>query len=600
MTKVTWGRTGRFKAMADARAGTPESRLARAGFVHPRAAVRELEDPVFSWLDGDSSGGLVAALAAAPDPDQALRGLARLLAAVIDRGRLADVLGTAGPARRRLIAVLGFSSPLADHLSRHPDHWPGLCAADPAARPDAGTLRARMLSAVGADPRQDHPVAVGEHAALLDALRVAYRRHVLELAALDLADGLEFAVVAAELADLAGATLDAALAIARAELPADAVPCRLAIIGMGKCGGRELNYVSDVDVIFVAEPAADAADDGFLQTATALAMSLMRACSEHTAEGTIWPVDAGLRPEGKAGPLVRTLASHLAYYESWAKTWEFQALLKARPVAGDEALGQDFVSAVAPQVWSAAGRSGFVDDVQAMRRRVEQHIRPAEADRQLKLGPGGLRDVEFSVQLLQLVHGRADEALRSANTLIALSALTAGGYVGRADGAVLDQAYRFLRTLEHRIQLRRLRRTHVVPQSDDQLRTLARSVSMRGPAELTDVWHRESREVRRLHEKLFYRPLLSAVARLPGEEARLSPEAALARLEALGYVDPAGALRHIEALTRGVSRRAAIQRTLLPVMLGWFADAPEPDTGLAGFRKVSDALGTTHWYLRLL
>jgi [glutamine synthetase] adenylyltransferase / [glutamine synthetase]-adenylyl-L-tyrosine phosphorylase len=407
--------------------------------------------------------------------------------------------------------------------------------------------------------------------------------------------------VSAELADLAAATLEAGLAIGRAALAPGAAPCRLAVIGMGKCGGRELNYVSDVDVIFVAEPVDGSAEAAAIHTATELASVMMRACSDYTAEGTIWPVDAALRPEGRSGRLVRTLASHLAYYQAWAKTWEFQALLKARPVAGDVELGEAYLDAVRPLIWSAADRQGFVDDVRAMRRRIVEHIRPGEAERQLKLGPGGLRDVEFAVQLLQLVHGRADETLRSGTTLTALADLTAGGYVGRADGAVLDEAYRFLRTLEHRIQLERLRRTHIVPQSEDQLRRLGRSLGMRDPAtELLDAWRRNAWEVRRLHEKLFYRPLLTAVARLPGDDARLTPDAARQRLEALGYADPAGALRHIEALTSGVSRRAAIQRTLLPVMLGWFADAPEPDAGLAGFRRVSDALGETPWYLRLL
>src|SRR5690606_11808645 len=357
-----------------------------------------------------------------------------------------------------------------------------------------------------------------------------------------------------------------------------AAPCRLAVIGMGKCGGRELNYVSDVDVIFVAEPVGDDDSTQWLSSATSLATAMMRVCSEHTGEGTIWPVDAALRPEGRTGPLVRTVASHVAYDQDWAKTWEFEALLKARPVAGDLALGAQYMDAVTPMVWHAADREGFVGDVQAMRRRVEDHIRPAEADRQLKLGPGGLRDVEFAVQLLQLVHGRADETLRSPSTLEALAALTQGGYVGRADGAVLDEAYRFLRTFEHRIQLRNLRRTHVVPESDDQLRAVARSLSMPRAGELVHTERQQARDVRRLHEKLFYRPLLSAVAQLAGDEAKLSPTAALARLQALGYTDPAGALRHIEALTTGVSRRAAIQRTLLPVLLRWFADAPEPDT----------------------
>jgi glutamate-ammonia-ligase adenylyltransferase len=537
------------------RAASREGRLARAGFKDVAAAARELERPRLSGAGLDD--GLLDALAQASDPDRALAGLGRLLDAAPDADALVAALGDDEPLRARLIAVLGLSAALGDHLVRHPDHWRVLSGLDMAHRPDAAEVRAAMLAAVGADPELAQPVASG---AELDALRVAYRRHLLAAAALDLADGLDVAVVAGELADLAAATLEAALAIARAGLPPDAPRCRLAVIAMGKCGGRELNYASDVDVVFVADAADGADEEAALGTATELAASVIRVCSEHTAEGTIWPVDPALRPEGRAGPLVRTLASHLAYYRTWAKTWEFQALLKARPVAGDTELGEAYVAAIRPLIWSAAGRDGFVDDVRSMRRRVERHIRPAEADRQLKLGPGGLRDVEFAVQLLQLVHGRADDSLRSGTTLTALAALTQGGYVGRADGAVLDEAYRFLRTLEHRLQLERLRRIHVLPRSDEDLWRFGRSFGMREPVrELVDTWRRHAREVRRLHEKLFYRPLLTAVARLPGDDARLTPEAARQRLEALGYADPAGALRHLEALTGGVSRRALPQ-----------------------------------------
>ncbi|MFC6345464.1 bifunctional glutamine-synthetase adenylyltransferase/deadenyltransferase, partial [Nocardioides hankookensis] len=201
--------------------------------------------------------------------------------------------------------------------------------------------------------------------------------------------------------------LEAALEIARQRVGPGAATARLAVIAMGKCGGHELNYVSDVDVIYAYAPVEGADgpvdDNAALKAATQLASQLMRVCSDHTGEGTIWPVDANLRPEGKAGPLVRTIASHRGYYERWASTWEFQALLKARPVAGDLELGREFVEMTAPMVWSAAEREGFVQDTQAMRRRVIDHIPAREAQRQLKLGAGGLRDVEFAVQLLQLV-----------------------------------------------------------------------------------------------------------------------------------------------------------------------------------------------------
>ncbi|MDH6519531.1 glutamate-ammonia-ligase adenylyltransferase [Streptomyces sp. SAI-208] len=568
---------------APGRRSSTFSRLLRHGFTDPSAAERLLDSAELSAVRNDPV--LLEALGATADPDLALLGLVRLLEAQPDR-ELLDTLIAAKPFRDRLLGVLGASAALAEHLARHPGDWHTL---------------------VTYEPRDLHPGVEEFERGLAEAtdpvsLRVAYRRCLLSIAARDVCGTIDLAETAAELADLATATLRAALAMARAAAPEDAALCRLAVIAMGKCGGHELNYVSDVDVIFVGE-AVDGADEGkALRAATKLASHMMRVCSETTVEGSIWPVDANLRPEGRNGPLVRTLSSHLAYYQRWAKTWEFQALLKARPVAGDPELGEEYVAALEPLVWKAAERENFVADVQKMRRRVVENIPVAELDRQLKLGPGGLRDVEFAVQLLQLVHGREDGSLRSGTTLDALQALAAGGYVGRADAAQLDAAYRFLRSMEHRIQLYRLRRTHLVPEDEADLRRLGRSLGLRADpvTELSREWKRHASVVRRLHEKLFYRPLLDAVAQLGPGDIRLSAGAARERLVALGYADPASALRHLEALASGVTRKAAIQRTLLPVLLGWFAESADPDAGLLNFRKVSDALGKTPWYLRLL
>ncbi|MEU9203091.1 bifunctional [glutamine synthetase] adenylyltransferase/[glutamine synthetase]-adenylyl-L-tyrosine phosphorylase [Streptomyces sp. NPDC048332] len=562
------------------------TRLLRHGFTDPSAAERLLDLPELSSVRSDPV--LLEALGATADPDLALSGVVRLVEAeeADERQILLDTLVTAKPLRDRLLGVLGASEALGDHLARHPRDWQALVTYEAAdLHPGVPEFERELAGAV--DP---------------DSLRVAYRRCLLSIAARDVCGTTDVAEAAAELADLATATLRAALAIARTATPADAAQCRIAVIAMGKCGGHELNYVSDVDVIFVAEPVDGAEESAAMQAATRLAAHMMRICSDQTVEGTIWPVDANLRPEGRNGPLVRTLSSHLAYYQRWAKTWEFQALLKARPVAGDPELGAEYVEAVSPLVWQAADRENFVTDVQKMRRRVIDTIPADRVDREIKLGPGGLRDVEFAVQLLQLVHGRNDPALRSGSTLEALGALARGGYVGRVDAAQLDDAYRFLRTMEHRIQLYRLRRTHLVPVDEPDLRRLGRSLGMRTDpiAELNQAWRRHASVVRRLHEKLFYRPLLDAVAQLAPGESRLSAKAAAHRLVALGYEDPAAALRHLEALSSGVSRKAAIQRTLLPVLLGWFADSADPDAGLLGFRKVSDALGKTPWYLRLL
>ncbi|MEU9677577.1 MULTISPECIES: bifunctional [glutamine synthetase] adenylyltransferase/[glutamine synthetase]-adenylyl-L-tyrosine phosphorylase [Streptomyces] len=571
---------------APGRRSSTFTRLLRHGFTDPSAAEQLLDLDALASVRSDPV--LLEALGATADPDLALRGLVRIVEAGEEGERqvLLDTLVTAKPLRDRLLGVLGASEALGDHLARHPRDWQALVTYESAdLHPGVAEFEQGLADAV--DP---------------DSLRVAYRRCLLTLAARDVCGTTGLAQTAAELADLATATLRAALAIARTAAPEDAAQCRLAVVAMGKCGGRELNYISDVDVIFVGEARDGVDETKAMQAATRLAAHMMRICSDTTVEGTIWEVDANLRPEGRNGPLVRTLSSHLAYYQRWAKTWEFQALLKARAVAGDPELGAEYVDAVSPLVWGAADRENFVPDVQKMRRRVVDNIPADRIERELKLGPGGLRDVEFAVQLLQLVHGRSDASLHSGSTLEALRALAEGGYVGRADAAQLDEAYRFLRSMEHRIQLYRLRRTHLVPEDEADLRRLGRSLGMRTDpvAELNKAWKRHASVVRRLHEKIFYRPLLDAVAQLAPGESRLSAKAAAIRLEALGYADPAAALRHLEALSSGVTRKAAIQRTLLPVLLGWFADSADPDAGLLGFRKVSDALGKTPWYLRLL
>ena len=521
-------------------------------------------------------------------PDVALAALA----GIVERGGT-DCASWSPDNWQRLAALAGSSQALAEHLERYPSHISYVL--DLEGVPPQAAIKQQLASAVrGLDWDQ-----------ALNALRVEYRRQVCGIAALDLEAGSEstgmLPGIAQALSDLADAVISAALLIARAQVPGQE-SARIAVIAMGKCGARELNYVSDVDVMFVVAPSNGASESDAITVGTEIAKAVMQACSAVTTEGTIWEVDAGLRPEGKSGALVRTLNSYVDYYERWAQTWEFQALLKARSMAGDQELGDEFVAAVTPFIWQAAGRPGFVGDVQAMRQRVTELIPTKDAANELKLGRGGLRDVEFAVQLLQMVHGRSDEMVRSANTLIALGELATWGYVGREDAATLDAAYRFLRTLEHRIQVHRMRRTHIMPTDEIEQRRLGRSLgfALDPIDDLTKEWRKHAREVRRIHEKLFYRPLLQAVAKLDSHDAKLSTQDALNRLQALGYSDPEGALRHLESLTSGVSRRAVIQRTLLPVMLEWFADAPDPDAGLLGFRRVSEALGTSHWYLRLL
>ena len=438
--------------------------VGRLGLVEPQAPA-DLDR--LGW-NTDAHVELLWSLSRAPDADTALRTMVRLADALgNDWDELKQALLKDRALRGRLFGVLGSSLALGDHVVAYPAAWHLL--AGNVTLPSVGELRDMFTAS--ADKTTDTNAA-------LHPLRNLYRDRLLVLAGLDLAPTVEnepvmpFTAVGEHLSDLADAALGAALAVATRAVCGDTGEApRLAVIAMGKCGARELNYVSDVDVIFVAEDL-----ENNLAIATRLAGEMMR-----FAVDAFFEVDAALRPEGKHGQLVRTLDSHVAYYRRWAKTWEFQALLKARPAAGDAELGEQYMDALMPMVWTACEREDFVPEVQAMRRRVEELVPAGVRAREIKLGTGGLRDVEFAVQLLQLVHGRNDESLHVASTVDALAALGAGGYVGRDDAANMTASYEFLRLLEHRLQLQRLKRTHMLPETDDDeaLRWLARAAHVR-------------------------------------------------------------------------------------------------------------------------
>ncbi|VDG76665.1 Glutamate-ammonia-ligase adenylyltransferase [Actinobaculum suis] len=516
-------------------------------------------------------------------------------------------------ARQRLLAVLGLSTALADHLARHPEAAQVLLAAPRwETSGQAGTAWEveRLAENLGL-PETSGPAAGGAQfsanlarssGAAIASLRARYCSEILAIAGADLTAPAAVEVmpqVAGQISDVVTRTLEAGLQLAQAETPG-AEKTRLAVIAMGKTGGRELNYASDVDVIYVAEPRGQVSEAEALHIAEKIVVRLAQIVSQAGAEPALWALDTNLRPEGGRGPLVRTLASHLDYYRTWGQSWEFQALLKAWFAAGDRELGAAYVEETRPLVWQASQRPDFVEDARAMRQRVEETIASQDQELHVKLGRGGLRDVEFTVQLLQLVHGRADPNIRQSNTLAALQALAEGTYISRQDAASLDRLYRWERCLEHRLQLQRLRRAPLFPTQEGELRRIARAMGeMSGPA-LAEKFRTVRRQVRGLHENIFYRPLLPAAAQLSESDISLERGAAFDRLSALGYRDPRGALGHIAALTRGYSRTARIARQLLPVMLGWFASGPDPDAGLRAFRILSEKMGSTSWYMREL
>ena len=641
------------------------AQMVSAGFYDSGKSERWLEAPELAAVDRVN---LFAGLRYAPSPDTALPALVRL----IEKHPPVAERANSGEKQMGLFRLLGASQAVGDFLYRHPQTIDPLFDTDtvrgetelvatehpetvldtpetdtpnktperaqksplPQSAPLNTPYRTRLLHAVGADPDAERPRARTELTGKdgYVALRVAYRAELAKIALIDVCspDPVELMpTIGRHLADLAAAALEAALAIARTEVAEGAggglcaAPARgasvdaldLAIIGMGKCGARELNYISDVDVVYVIAPApASDLPEGVeplteqqcAQIGTELVHALTKAIMAPAPEPPLWEVDANLRPEGKDGPLVRTVESYVSYYKRWAENWEFQALLKARPVAGSAHLGRRFAHAIDPFVWDSAARESFVESVQAMRARVTDNIPPAQVEQQIKLGPGGLRDIEFTVQLLQLVHGRTDPTVRTKSTIESLEALTGSSYISRADAQTFALYYKKLRLLEHRIQLSQLRRTHLMPAKEQERRALARSLvsperlGTLSAEQMYKAWQKLKRNVRSLHERVFFRPLLAAVSTLSRDEVVLTESAAQDRLAALGYRDPRGAMRHIQALTSGVSRRAEIQRHLMPVLLGWFADGVDADAGLLGFRIVSESLGTTSWYLRML
>ena len=402
------------------------------------------------------------------------------------------------------------------------------------------------------------------------SLRAAHRRELLRIAARDLLQLDDLPATVEALSSLAGRTIAVALELAEAD--------ELAVVGMGKFGAGELNFVSDVDVLFVSEDDPD--------TAARAARRVLEVA------GHCVRVDVGLRPGGRDGALVRSVASYRSHWERWAAPWEFQALLKARPVAGPTAVRDAFDAAAQSALWERPPSPEAIHEIRRLKARAEHEVeRRGLGEREVKRGRGGIRDIEFSVQLLQLVHGGADPALRERATLAAMDHLVDGGYVDDAEARTLGTAYAFLRRVEHRLQLVNEQQTHTIPDDRDARRRIARAMGYRGdveggPTERFDhdlAMHRLA--VRRVHEGWYFRPLLDALAGVGTGPA--THDITAARLGAFGFRDVARTEQAVRELSRGLTRSSRLMRQLLPLLFDWLSDGPDPDLGLLGLRRLA-------------
>ena len=617
---------------------TPSTRdIIHAGFENLGRA-KELLSEVCSAGDLElTQRELLGELAHCADPDVALDALHELIISFADRpGKLHGLLHGRSP--RTLLQVLGASRQLGVLMRSRPELVEA-AAVDSlhSAGFDGEARRATMLAAIDAHEEQlgaadssdssfrrlitDVPLAEATN-----RLRRNYYEQLAAIMAYDVSHDDPIAIqpaVSRALSDLADAALESALAIAQSNTEESEL-LRFTIIGMGKLGAQELNYVSDVDLIYVVEPMAETmSQPQLVKVGSKIAMLMQKICQSvmpNVMEPALWQIDGALRPEGKDGPLVRRLDSHKAYYRQWAESWEFQALLKARAVAGDVPLGEAYMQMASEFVWQASRRENFVSDCQRMRERVESLIPVPLRDREIKLGRGGLRDVEFTVQMLQLVHGRADETLHVRSTLQALQALSDGGYVSRRHARVLSHDYRFERVLEHRQQMWQLKRTHLFPDMGNanagglekkrtvNVEELSRNAELHRLArvfgwhneELVDNFDETRRQIRRLHNEIYYRPMLPISAVSGDERVELSEQAVMDRYAAIGFADPQAALRHVQALTAGITRAAKINGILLPAVLRWLGEGQNPDMGLLGWSNLEERFGSGSDYLGFL
>lgn len=465
---------------------------------------------------------------------------------------------------------------IEDLLSAHPDMFE-----DPATRTRIVSVAAnsRALPAT----LTAHPELIagpGRHQSVTLQVMAA----LVTIAGDDLAGATDMVEATRRYSSAMDEIVSAALARSKeavAETHPDAADLPFAVIAMGKWGAQELNYYSDIDLLFVHDP-EDRNPGDARDAALAIGSRLIRALSSQTFDGPALEVDANLRPEGTQGPLSRTIDSYSRYYREWGEAWELQALIKARHAAGAETLGARFVDLASAVVWDEGLDAGALRSIRRIKERTEQSATKDD----IKRARGGIRDIEFTVQLLQLVHGRADPDIRMASTLDAVDALSANGYIDDDDAAQLTGAYRFLRDLEHRIQLWEIRQTHVVPSDPESLDRIGRSLGLPSPGRSTlperiaDV----GSSVRDVHERLYFRPILDSLAGSPS--ARLGPEQAALRLEVLGFNDVGAARRALAELTTGISRRSRLMHQLLPLMLDWLSLAPDPDMGLAQLRTL--------------
>jgi len=569
---------------------------------------------------------LLDALATA-DPDGALNGLERLL----DNGCCGDTPALIGrrERRRQLLTILGASGFLSGILCRSSDYCHGLFA-----RREIDCFKSN--EAMLAELRRE----IGDTASLAElqqGLRCYKRREILRIGARDLCGLDDLVGVTAQLSDLASACLQRACEVCDALLREEfGVPrhhetngtageeARFSVLGMGKLGGRELNFSSDIDLIYFYSSergTTEGVDDGrggrrgripLHNYFTKLSELITRAIGQVTEDGFVFRVDLDLRPEGRAGEMANSRRGAEVYYESWGRSWERAAMLKARPVAGCPELGESLLASLEPFIYRRFLDYGMIEDIKGMKQKIDHSLtlqRGGELN--LKLGKGGIREIEFFIQALQLIYAGKNPALRERNSLKALDLLLAEELIGEEEHGKLSEAYIFLREVEHRIQVVQERQTQTLPDKPADRRALARRCGFVEAEPFLEALEEHRQAVHAIFRDLFYTPEEELKEEVRGEVGYLLDPAAdrdlvLDTLEAAGFGNPEGAYESLVTLRDGpphshLTERAQRQlERIAPLLVQAVLDSPEPNMALLNLERFLGRLRARGTFYALL
>ena len=567
-----------------------ETRLAECGFDGTETVAAGVRGAATRMLANSASDAdvveIIEACLRTPSPGAAARNLERYLE-VTSPSVFVRTMLAARPVLHLVTTVFGTSQHLTDILVRQPGFVYWLMEQRTWDTPDDAPFYEAWLerdveSFLSVDGK-------------LNAVRRTHRQALLKIGALDLVGAAPVEEIARRLSDLAEACARVVLEIVFDEIAVDDThPRGLAVIAMGKLGGRELNYSSDIDLIF----ACDDADDDTLVFYTKVARRVTDAMNALTEEGYLYRVDLRLRPDGKAGPLVNTESALRVYYENRGRPWEFQALLKARVIAGDAALGARVLDMLAKLVYNPALPYSPLEAVGAMRDQIKDHLSGAQRGYNIKLMAGGIRDIEFVAQAVQLMHAHRLPELRSTNTLEVLARVRKLELLQPWDVDNLAAAYRFFRLVEHRLQMMHQFQTHTLPDSDEEVGLLARRVST-GPlgvfvaAAFVDALSKHLNNVRTFADSFFAGEPVhphSVLLMLPEDHER-----AVGVLQHYGIRDVPRAMRTLHAMAYGSfprfldrSARAAFE-SLLPHVLEEASATGDPDQTLVHLAQIAAA-----------